>query len=1097
MNPKLQEAVAIFKSLGWERATPENVMSLPLPTGEQKKTALEGLKSGEFGTIGEVGKNAFGWISGVDVNESMLALFAVRTGVNAQRAASILRGGSSTLIAKVIASRSAKYAADFIGFVCVSSRRAWEHSASAYGAAAVRLVDMLNLDVPQNVQYMKDWSVYAAAAMGLKAETFYKETDLPDLELIEKRFIEHVRVGVAVSVPATGPFGAVLPAGVKRGWLPRKQAITLVFSALEVAVRPADRKVWLTVLDELEVGDAEFNLRAQGLIPLLASGEPFVVMRLAPVLIVNADGRLLIEVLLSSFSAASKKAKRLVLKAALDRSRPEGAEELAAWLSILCGDKDKSVASLAARLTDKWAIRPDALPEETPEPQGLWQETPPVWQASGFDLGEISPETLTELAANIVNRPAPVHDVLAERFLAVANAIAHQNPEAARTSLRGLRLGDDQLLNYVVCWVKKETPHYGADDDKHTIPPLDARDYSVCLHLGEQPCLLSTPSRVDLTITVPDLAARLELYKHAGVDVVEADLYLALTRLEASTNTPQAAKALSKLDIPIVLQSGKKMAVTAGRTVLAYLDDHIKEPELEVGRYQYWGAEKISVSKSLSPFPDRLAHCYQNELFAVFPLWGDAGLHAVHWSEDVYHEQGLALRQVARRAAPLPRGATINFLAAQRSMTPNAAEDSALAVAEAWERGLLRPGIADVSLLDWSAKPPVNLAALAAALDGIAQDNMLSVVWPILDSLIVTSLNAPRLLAGTAELAELILAFLPEVQLAIKQGLAEPAALDLPGIRTLAERSGSSRAAEAAKKVAKLLPPLRADAPKEKNVPLEPPFDEIWPARGQAAVLIDDGVTITVTEAPQVYAGRKWFLFTLTLPDIHDHIFHVVKGNWHYDLDSEGQCQAYAAAPGSKVFKGEKENQVWLHWDAEQNRMVVSKFRNWSKESDGPLRGDATPLTASLLTILIGLLAQDGDAVYFAPRLLKEFIGNGIVEAKVLRKAMRVLLQSPAVSPAKLVRALEKDVRLLSVLWPMLIECVKAAGAKFAASEVLPVWINRVLDIALRYATYWAEAARRGIIPSEDARWPGLSEIAAAKVKSAAVGKAKQLLERL
>ena len=46
MNPKLQEAVAIFKSLGLENATPENVMSLPLPTGEQKKTALEGLKSG-------------------------------------------------------------------------------------------------------------------------------------------------------------------------------------------------------------------------------------------------------------------------------------------------------------------------------------------------------------------------------------------------------------------------------------------------------------------------------------------------------------------------------------------------------------------------------------------------------------------------------------------------------------------------------------------------------------------------------------------------------------------------------------------------------------------------------------------------------------------------------------------------------------------------------------------------------------------------------------------------------------------------------------------------------------------------------------------
>jgi hypothetical protein len=955
---------------------------------------------------------------------------------------------------------------------------------------------MLHLDVPQNVQYMKDWSVYAAAAMGLKAETRYRETDLPALALIEKRFIEHILMGVAVEVPATGPFGAVLPEGVKRGWLPCEQAIDLVFSALDAAVRPADRKVWLSVLDELGVSDKELTIRAQGLIPLLASGEPFVIMRLAPVLIANADDRLLVEVLLSVFSATTKKAKQLVLKAALERPCPKGVDELTAWLSILSGDKDKSVASLAVKLMDKWELYPETFSEESPEIQGLWQKTPSVWQVPDFDLGEISPEVLTELAAALVNQAAVIHDVTGERFLAVANAVAYQNPDAARTSLRGLRLGDFGLLNYMVCWVRRETPRYGADEEKRIGPLLDARDYGVCLRLGELPCLLSTPSRVDLSVSVPDLVARLALYQKTGTDVLEADLFLAMTRLDMSTKAPDAFKDLRKIKVPIVLQSGKKLPVTAGQAVLDYLDDPVKEQTVELNETsRYWHTVKIPPSASLCHFPDRLAYLYEQEHFAIFPLWGDAALHEVRWNSEVYHEQGLVLRQVARRAAPLPPGAAMNFLAAQRSMTPDAAEDSALAVTEAWERGLLRPGAADVQMLDWNNTPPTNLAALAAALDGIARDNMLSVVWPVLDALVEASLKALRLLAGTAEIAELILAFLPEVQFAVEQGLAEPTAMDLPGIRALAERGASSRAVGAAKEVVKLLPPSLSTPKKESATQtfMNPPFDEMWPKRRKTANLIEDGVTVTVAEAPQIYAGQKCFLFVLTLPDVSDRIFQVVKRGWYYDLATEGQCQAYVAALDDKDFKSSEENQVWLHWDELQKRMVVSKFRNWRKENTGPLDGAPTPLTASLLTIIVSLCAQDGDAVYFAPRLLKEYIEKGLIDAEIVRKATQILLQSPAVSPAKLVRSLEKDVRLLPTLWPILTECVKAAGTKVADGAALPVWVNRVLDIALLYAPYLAEAARRGSIPPEDAQWLGLADIVAAKAKSVAVGKAKEL----
>ncbi|MCL1788358.1 MAG: PRTRC system protein E, partial [Defluviitaleaceae bacterium] len=460
MTQKLQDAVAVFKALGWENATPENVLQLPLGTTEQKRTALAGLKSGEWGEIAEIKKNTYGWRSHVEADESKLALFAVRIGVDAKRAVNILRAGNNEMLVKIIAERGAKYASDFIGYACVSSRRAWEHSSSAFGSAAVYLVDKLDLDIPQNVEYMKDWSVYAAAAMGLKAETRHGETDLPGLEVIEKRFVEHVLTGVAVNAPATGPFGAVLPAGVKRGWLPRGKAVELVFSALDASVRPVDRKIWLGVLDELGISDEELRAHLQALIPLLASGESAVITRLAPVLIAQADEGLLSEVLLAAFSATAKKTRQLVLKSALGRTRPENAEDLASWLSILAGDTDKSVASLSARLIKQWGISVDALPEEKNEIRGLWQKTPPVWQVPPFDLGEVSPEGLTELAAKLARRPAAVHDVITERFWAMANAVAYQNPEAARISLRGLR-PNDPFLYYVACWVNGVKPQYG------------------------------------------------------------------------------------------------------------------------------------------------------------------------------------------------------------------------------------------------------------------------------------------------------------------------------------------------------------------------------------------------------------------------------------------------------------------------------------------------------------------------------------------------------------------------------------------------------------------------------------------------------------
>lgn len=1096
MNHKLTDAVAIFKELGWEAATAETVLQMPLGTPEQKRTALAGLRSGDWGDIRQVAKNTYGYVSDVDVDEGMLAVFAVCVGVDARRAAGILRAVDSTLTAAVIAQRGAKYAVDFIGYACVSRRRMWEHSASVFGNTAVRLVDSLDLDIPQNVQYLKDWSVYAAHAMGISSEIRYKEMGLPGMALIEKRFAEHIQTGVAVGAPATGPFGKVLPAGVTRGWLPREEAVELVFAALDAAVRPADRKVWLDVLGELRVSDADFCARTQSLIPLLSAGDPAVVQRLAPILIAGAEGELLPEVLTAAFSATTKKAKLTVLKAALDQPNPGNTDELTPWLTMMAGDKDRAVSNAAARLMKQWNMDAEALPEEDAQIQGLWQKTPPVWQVSAFTLDGAAPEALTELAAEIVRRPALVHDVTTERFLAVANAVAYKNPEAVRTSLRGLRFRSHQLTDFLLYWVNDELPRYGTDEEKRIQPLLGARDYVVCQRLDKLPCLLSTPSFDDLSITVPDLAARLEQYQAAGIHALEADLFLALTRLDATTITPQVSELLQTQKVFVELQSGKTMPIPAGEIIPGYLDDPIKEPAFTVNKYGHWAREPIVMPESLRYFPNRFDR-YASERFSTFPLWGDASLTSVRWDSEVYHEKGLIFRQVARRAAPLPPGGSINLLAAQRSHTPDAAEDAMLAVDEAWERGLLRPGVADTVWLDWSTTPPSNLAALAMALDGIARDGLLSVVWPILDGLIAASLKAPRIAPGTADLAELMGGFLPEVELAIKQGLAEKSALDLPAVRVLAQHGGSSRAVSAARELEKRLPTVQ-DAPVKESLPMmEKPFEEVWPAVNEAQPPIEDGVAIAVDWADPE-AKTKQFCFTLTIPGTSDQVFQVVKPGWYYDLEREGQCEATPAAAGATAYVRNRDNRVWLHWDEQKQSMVVCDHRNWAEGNDGPLKDAPRPaLPSSLLTIIIGLLAQDGDAVYFAPRLLQKSIEEGRIGSILVHKATQTLLQCPVVSPAKLVRSLEKDIQLLPVLWPMLTESVKEAGVLIANGGSLPVWLNRVLNIAHRYAPYLKEAAIRGLIPPEDAGWIGLHEIAASKAKSTAVTKAKKLLVAL
>ena len=1100
MNSKLEEAVAIFNSLGWEKVTIDTILQQPLGTKEQQKIALNGLKNGDWERLIKREANSDYSNEGyIECNLKHITLYAIRIGVSITRALEFAYFADRPLLLPIIKDKGEKYATNFISKACVSRRRVFEHSSSVFGDIAVQLVDQLNLAIPESYEYMKDWAVYAALSMGLPAEDYSRAVstqELPTQEQIKRRFSEHIKIGIAVNVPATGPFFSVFIEGVKQGWLSKHDAIEFIFFALDIASRPGDRKVWISAIEGLGISTTTLCERTAVLIPLLAKGESDVIAKIAPILIENVDDELLNEVMIASFSAKVKSTKQLVLKTAMTRKAPSDVAQLTPWLAIWCDDKDKSIAKLARQLANHWQLNYAQIEEShTQDIKHLWQKTPSLWTCPQFDWEEVTPQALTELASELVNRREFVCDTVAERFLAVANKIAYNDPQSARTSLAGVKpTSVDVLLNLIACWVKGIEPegYWGADQKDMVHEVLHARNYVVCKNLDQLPCILSTPSKSDLSITVDDLCKRLEKYQKNKIYALEADIFLALTRLDTKTQSSKNLNLLKTLKVDVILQSGKKMPVNAGNIVLAYLDCPVKEVLLDYNEEYFWDI-KIPTTPSLQYFPKRFDSLGDlTNAFSVFPLWGDAAIRlSVSSFNEMEHGKGLIFRQIAKRQIPLTAGAAMNILAAQRSASPRAIADIALAVNEAWERGLLIPGIADVFLLDWANRTPSKLMSLVATLSNIAQQGLLSVVWPILDELILASVHAPRLLVGTDEIVNAMAEFLPEVQFAVTNGLASPNQLDLLGLRALAEKTGSSRAISVAKYIITQLPDIKFIEEKKTDEVYITDFDKIWPKKEKNIPVLDDGAIISIDLFEQSKSNSA-FIFTLKLPDINDRVFHIVKTNWFFDLEIEGQCQAYPAPMEHPKFTTDSQESVYLHWDNDKKALLVSKYRNWLSNQDEPLSSTEIPaLSNTLLMVVIGLLAQDGEGAYFA----ENYVLTSRIDEETVRRAILLFLKNPIVSPAKLIRSLEKEIKFLPLLWPILIECVRFVGNLVSRGEKIPVWTNRILDISLQYAAYLKEAALRGYI--KDAKWEGLHEIASSKLKSTAVAKAKQLQEAL
>ncbi|GEL93864.1 DUF7824 domain-containing protein [Cellulomonas composti] len=1143
VSTKLAAAIDVFTALGWRDATLADAETRPLGTPEQQRVARDGLASGDWGEYGPGPDGAYGWVPWVDVDRHVLAVFAIRVGVDARRAESVLPGSQDLddeTATRILAARGPAFAQQFVAAACRAGRRPWEHDSTVNSGPAVRLVDVHDLPVPAELEYLKDWSAYALAVLTGESHVFPSARGLCAPEVVLRRLPEHVRAGVGSGVPATGPFGSVVAVAVDRGLVAREEALDLVLVALDAAPRPGDRKIWTEVLTgPLAVTDDELAARGDALVTVLAHGDAPVVEALAPRLIATVPDDVLGDVLAVTLPVRTRKAQRSVLDAAARHARPSSdvTEAVAPLVVPLVSNPDRALARAAQGLVEAWGLTDgpgsgghgagafDAGASGTvasgtngsdePAVVGLWRATPPVWDVPRFVLEEPTARALTEAAATLVGRPDDAFDVETERFLALANAVARTDRESARTALAGVRPTWVGGLRTVAEWVSgKPNPLLdrlrptGRGGAQHLVwAPLDAREGAVFQRLGEVPALLSTPTWVDLRIDPADLVGRLREYAEQDARVIEADLYLALTRCDPALATPEVLAALAALDVPVVLQSGAPASFTAGPVAAQYLTDPIVEPPLQVSDgWRYWEPAPLVLPGSLAAFPPRLGGDDGTDSpdLATFPTWGDSTMAAEGASESA--GAGLVLRQLARRAAPLTPGLAVNLLGAQRRFHAVAAPDGTTAVLEAWERGLLRPGVAEVRLLDWT-QHPTNLAALARACGELAAEGLLSVVWPLLDDLVRASLEGSRLAAGTAECVETMVTLVPEVLAAVTAGSAPSGTTDVPGARALAARPGSSRAVTAARALVGLLP--EATAPGTGPVaPAGPvravtPFDDIWPADAGTLPAVDDGATITA-QWLDAATRSKLLAVDITLPPgsagprpaavrsspAADGPYRVVKSSF-YDLEAEGQC---AAASPAAVAAGTTAPNVWLHWDADEGRLVVAPQRNWRGGTDGPLeRGTippltTPPLTTSMVAVVLASLCHDDAPTYY----VRSIVDEGLIGSASVTAAMRALLPHPDVSPARMVKTLELAPTTLPVLWPVLVESVRhAAGVEGAP----PRWLNRVLDVALVLAPTLREAAARGLIPAGSAAWPGLAALTTRRGSATVPTKARALAE--
>ncbi|MDO5098503.1 MAG: hypothetical protein Q4D85_07050 [Corynebacterium sp.] len=810
-SSRIQQAVEILYELGWlgSQSTPEKlrVSELELGTPAQQETVVEALsnprwpqKLSHYLKIPE--REIYG-----RAETTFLQFFAIRAGAQAQDVDKWPTVSDEETLAELVEKRGEKFVCDFLRLVNYERTVDELQYPTRYAVASVLLVHS-GATIPDNPTYLNNW---ALTVLPLIAPDAVKDFPVAAHLAITKknalaRLPEHIACGVKYPVLVWGAWGKLLVEAEKHAMVDRGVALDAVVRALDVAQKRSQIKRCMSLLvDDLAITDEELLARTDVLVPLLARGDSLCVTSFAPRLIAAVPSDGLAEVALAASYVSTMTGQRKVFQALVKRG--ELPPQLRDRVEECAGSPDTQLAGYARKLLGGGTSRPDTT-EYFP-----WLPTPSLWEVPACELGEVTVDSVAE-TFRVADADEDCVDISRERFLALLVQLAAQDVEQARRAVAG------GTRTRVGRWSKNRLERWGRASRTESLPVV--RELAVLPQLGRVPCLLSQPSRVDLSITFPDLRARLALYDAQGVAVLEPDLVLALTRLDPATIPP---KPQVECSCPILLDTGAKHGKTAGQVVEAYCLDPFVEPDL-------------AQPTSLAGFPVRL-HTLAPIPYGVFP----------HWSPDIFlTPSGSALshraaQQLACSGVPLGPRASMAVLVS----SPDAAR-------VAWSRGLLRPGVPDPA-----ACPRPR--GLAQSLSELAREGLLALVWPLFDAVIGVSLNAKGSPRDLVDIVHAMSTFAPSVIRAVKEKSAPESACELPYLRQLAARPGKSAAKQQAGALVALLPEVHHEPEAQGTVDYQD-FSHLWARDSFSAPACSDGVEVTVTPSGDcvLTLGEKRFL---------------------------------------------------------------------------------------------------------------------------------------------------------------------------------------------------------------------------------------------
>lgn len=1062
VNPNLDAAVQIFYDLGWGEAQPEQIFDLSLGTSEQQKLARAGLKSGKWleWDFHQDGSYRSRWVGSNPADVFLLGAFAVRLGMPVQRVVEVIpqgwqaryQGWNGVIVGRLLAEQS-----DAV------LKRAFTGRTAVWLAEALvqALASHTELEVPPHADYLQEWARIANQTLGLGQEWPEGYGLALSLETLQASFTRHLHTLTSYGGPVYQQLFQIMHRAIELGWIQPDQWREPVLFAMDHSARPIERDLWARILNEvLGAADQWLLAHAPVLLSALATGQEKLLARFAPVLLQSGDEDLLVQTLLIGLNVKSAKGKLAVIQqAALATQQhapaPENALVLAETLCELTNHKNTKLAKAAQDLLEQWQVptfsQPAADEEERPI-LGLWRPTPQVTQVPRLELGPVTAEHLADVLSRIIQQKDVEVSLDAERFLALWVALRKVDPTGAAIVTRKMPTGSAQLLQVVDYLRRYPEGTEFIRDHFHQRPLLYARDYAVVKWLEtDLPAVLSTPSFQDWRLDPADLALRLQAFAEAGRPVLEPDLQLALTRLDLELLTEELTATLGACTLQIVLLDGTQVTaqdgklLTVGEVLGKWFEKPLVFPGFDVQHPGFRLAE-FELVEALRLLPDR--QCRYIGGIPIYPLWAD-------------QVPGLAGSEPATLRRE-PNGPCLSACLLNTVGTDDPARLEAAILA--FENGVLQPGVAQARFLVEFGKIQ-SLAARAQDWDELVQAGLLSVVWFLADEVIGLLAAAARLWPGTDALIELLERYVGEVRAAIAAGAAPDSALDLPGVRAVAAKTGSSRAVKVAQALVAQLPEVTVPDPVKQDSRMDDAeFAAAWPEYPDPQPVPDGAVVQPMGDA----ANHK---YQVVLPDGSS---FELKTRWYYLFDNYDLLRVEVPGKDPQLGYSHEKGQLVAWGDRHQQRAQADRV-----------------MSQSLVEAYLLRLWLDPDS--FPHRFGPDSALAGLGAARV-RAALPALWNFPGFDPYKVVRRVTASPSALPVLYPVLVAAVERA-AQLPGKP--PAWVARLLGVIVHFAPVLREARRRGLIEFPAEKWPGLAQLAQNSASPAVRKKATALLELL